>query len=135
MQPIGFSPLFILALGTGGFVMGLIGLTAFLSILRQRRVWKLDQTLTPEPAAPAQVPAPVQEEPKSPAPVKPVSTAPRIVIEPKDHLPVREGTPDQVVIQIDAPEGPNRNQVNVQRLIDYLKSETVPTNGANSQAS
>jgi hypothetical protein len=50
-------------------------------------------------------------------------------------LPVREAQSDLVVIQIDAPEGPNQAERNVQRLIDYLKAQITPANLASSQNS
>jgi hypothetical protein len=41
------------------------------------------------------------------------------------RLPVQPGTPEQVVLSIEPVEGPTRDQRNVQKLIDFLKQETV----------
>ena len=121
MSPSAYVLLF--ALTIGGFTLALIALILLLTVFRQRRARRLypaSTTAAPEAAAasePEPVPAPATE-PKLPA----LSGKTIAMIE---RLPIRESSPDEVVIQIDVPQGPSQAQVNVQRLIDHLKRDTV----------
>lgn len=52
------------------------------------------------------------------------------------RLKPQEGTPEQVVIQIDPLDGPTRDERNVQKLIAYLKEEAERSNAdASTKAS
>jgi len=57
--------------------------------------------------------------------VDPTPTVKRTPLPDSFRLPVQPGTPDQVVLSIEPEEGPTRDQRNVQKLIDFLKQETV----------
>lgn len=126
MQPIS-SDAVIFALAIGGFIFCLLTLIAILSFFRQRRTYKehlADTRIRPPKNLaeaiknlPAAQPAPSAS---TKAPTKP-QTKP---IPEHQRLPVREAVPDQVVLQIDPPEGPSRDQRNVERLIAFLKNET-----------
>src|SRR5690606_36909689 len=101
----------------------LIALILLLTVFRQRRARKLYPPGTiaaPEAAAasePEPVPAPATE-PKLPA----LNGKTINMIE---RLPIRESSPDEVVTQIDVPQGQSQAQVNVPRLIDHLKRDTA----------
>ncbi|MBZ0287557.1 MAG: hypothetical protein K8I30_08075 [Anaerolineae bacterium] len=64
--------------------------------------------------------------PKSP-PVK------RLPLPDSLRMPVQPGTPDQVVLSIEPNEGPTRDQRNVQKLIEFLKQETVEADAERAQ--
>jgi hypothetical protein len=112
----------LFALGLGGFLLCLLMLIAVLSMFRQRRAWKehlADTRIRP--------PKGLSEAVKQAAAAPP--TSPKMPVKPQpipehQRLPAREAAPDQVVIQIDPPEGPTRDQRNVQRLIAFLKDES-----------
>ena len=119
----------LLGLGFGSLVLTLISVIALLSIFRQKRAQRTaphSHATQPLPTVEISEMDTVAEETQPVKIVeKPAPTVkPRFVPEPEHlRLPVREGTPDQVVIQIDAPEGPSRAQANVQRIIAYLKAD------------
>jgi hypothetical protein len=109
------------------FVAAILGLIALASILRQRRNYMADRAraaLQPVPILAATPPPPMPR----PAP-KP---SPRVSMPLPDYqrLPQQNGSPDQVVMVIEPVEGPTRDQVNVQKLIDFLKQETVKSNAS-----
>ncbi len=130
----------LLAFGFGGFVLTMISMVALLSIFRQRRegrTVKFSSATHPAHLIEEPAIAMVSEETRPTKTVAKTRPVARIsyVEEPENfRLPVREGTPDQVVIQIDAPDGPSRAQANVQRIIDYLKMDE-PENESQANAS
>jgi len=139
MQLIGSDAL-IFALGIGGFILFLLTLIALLSVFRQRRAWKehqadtrvrppkrLSEAIEQRSVIPPPMPAAAPRLKKAPAapPKMPAKSQTRPLSE-DQRLPVREATPDQLVIQIDPPEGPTRDQRNVERLIAFLKNESKP---------
>ncbi len=116
------SSAYILLFTVSLFTLALMALIVLLTLFRQRRARRLPHSgmmAAPEAAAtePESVPAPATE-PKPPA----LNGKTITMIE---RLPMRESSPDEVVIQIDVPQGPSQAQVNVQRLIDHLKRDTV----------
>lgn len=119
------AEVFLLSLVVGGLVLTLIGLIALLSLARQYRAWRQDRAVMYAPPADALVQA--VDRAVTPARLTERPTQPRRLVAGADvvALPVREGRPDQVVIDIHPPDGPTRDQQNIQRLIDYLKAQTL----------
>lgn len=127
----------IVAGSIGGLLLGLFGLTALLTVGRQRRAWKRQRLLEDtNPYQPGTLKIPAEYAP--PAPVMPtvkqvfrrsISNAKTEPIPEHYRLKPQEGTPEQVVIQIDPLDGPTRDQRNVQKLIAYLKEEAERNNG------
>ena len=118
----------VFVLGIGGFILCLLTLIAVLSFFRQRRAWKEHRadTLVRPPkdlAEAVKKRAVATPTPKS-MPTAPSKPHVKPAVAEHQRLPVREATPDQVVIQIDPPAGPSRDQQNVQRLIEFLKNES-----------
>ncbi|NWG18566.1 MAG: hypothetical protein HXY41_18240 [Chloroflexi bacterium] len=109
------------------FVAAIVGLIALASILRQRRNHMADRAraaLQPIPIITAAAPQP------SPRPTP--KPSPRVSTPLPDYqrLPLQNGSPDQVVMFIEPVEGPTREQINVQKLIDFLKQETIKSNAS-----
>lgn len=118
----------VFALGVGGFILCLLTLIAVLSFFRQHRAWKehrADTLVHPPDDWAEAVKNQGTDTPAKKAPSKPhVQPQVKPAVAEHQRLPVREATPDQVVIQIDPPPGPSRDQQNVQRLIEFLKNES-----------
>jgi hypothetical protein len=117
----------------------LIGLIAFLSILRQQRHLRGYHAETRAAHSPNLSAALSQltlagaadtlvRRPR-PVAAQKNQTATKVNIPETYRLPVRERDPDQVVIQIE-PDLISKDQRNVQRLIDYLKTEMDRTHQA-----
>ncbi len=120
------------SLGAVGFTASLIGLIAFLSIMRRVRTTRM---VSPVPVA--QTPSPAQrartaltaEVAKSLAARQSDLAAeppPRPTTIPEEWLlPTREGKPDQVVIMIEPDDEPTRQERAVKRLIAHLQTDGV----------
>jgi hypothetical protein len=99
------------------FVTSLFFMIILLTMLRQIRHSRqqIQTTFTrPQPSKPMTATTQV------------ISPAPQITVLPeKWRIPVREALPNQVVLTIEPAEGPTNDQRNVQKLIEFLKTETV----------
>lgn len=114
----------------GTVLMSIAALIILLTLGRRHRARRAD----PPPVQVADAPpsAAPARDPSMPRAI--VETMTRAARQPAipDHLrlPVREAAPDQVIIQIEPPEGPTRDQRNVQRLIAHFKEgRPTPTDG------
>ncbi|MDL1882207.1 hypothetical protein FBR01_00975 [Anaerolineae bacterium CFX8] len=108
------------------FVAAILGLIALASILRQRRNYMADRARAA--LQPALIPA--AAPPPMPRPAPKLSSRVSMPLPDYQRLPQQNGSPDQVVMVIEPVEGPTRDQVNVQKLIDFLKQETVKSNAS-----
>lgn len=102
--------------------LALVALIALISMLRQYRAWRIDHlALAVVPAAASTA----RTQPDAPRPPRTIQHPRPVMIPSYLPLPVREAAPELTVFQIDVPDGPNRDQRAVQRLIDYLKAEAL----------
>jgi hypothetical protein len=100
------------------FLATLLGTVVALSLVRR---WHRYQ-----PEATTHMPLPTLNASITPLTipkVEPIVIPKRITIPDQYRIPIRQGTPDQVVLSIQPSDGPNRDQRNVQKLIEFLKSE------------
>ncbi len=120
------------ALGAVGFTASLIGLIAFLSIMRRVRITRM---VSPEPVVQGDYPAQRartaltteaaenlverQSDMATQSPPRPTT------IPEEWTLPTREGKPDQVVIMIEPDGEPTRQESAVKRLIAHLQTDEV----------
>ena len=139
LMPIIASELLLIASLTGLLILLLVGSIALLSMVRQQRHRRAHRTearisqkrdltvalsmLTPVGMADTQA--------RRPQSLRGLKNRNVIKVDIPEHyrLPVREGSPDEVVIQID-PDLVSQDQRNVQRLIAYLQSEMDRANQA-----
>ena len=119
------AEILLLALLIGGVVLALIALIALLTLARQFRAWRQYRAAIYTPSA--AVLAQAVDHAISPGTMTARPNQPRRMVAGADvvALPMREGRSDQVVIDIHPPDGPTRDQQNIQRLIDYLKAQTL----------
>jgi len=123
----------IIAASIVGFILVVFILIPTISILRQRRASR--QYGPPSTHAPVSPPpTPVVSTPSQPLPTEPVTSLKFPTLPEMYRLPVREGTPDQLVIMIEPNDEPSIQKRNVQRLIAYLKEEATRSNGAPAPA-
>lgn len=128
MVAVIFSSLIVLGIIVSIAVL-VITAIPLVSYLRQRRVKKINAARRDQLAKAQPKPDPiVVVEP--PPPSAPATQYTFPVIPEMYRLPIREGTPDQIVIMIEPNEGPTLQQRNVQRLIAYLKEESSRNNAA-----
>jgi hypothetical protein len=102
------------------FLASLIALIGVMSLLRQ---WRMRQQQVSQAAAELAKPALVETVPPPPAPITPPDTITKPIqlpIPEAYRLPAQDG---EVVISIEPDSGPTRDQRNVQRLIEFLKTE------------
>jgi hypothetical protein len=126
----------IVAGSIAALLLGMVALTVVLSLFRQRRAWKKQQlTDDTHPYKPGSLVVPPSYEAKEVIPPtvkhvlrRSISNDKTEPIPEHQRLKPQEGTPDQVVIQIDPLDGPTRDQRNVQKLIAYLKEEADRSN-------
>lgn len=117
ISPHGLAVVFAISLL---YWLGLVSLIVLLTMGRQFRAWRTDHlALSRAAALPAAPPSAVRKPPDT------IQTPKQVVIPSYLPLPVRESQPELVVVQIDPPEGPNRDQRTAQRLVAYLKAEVV----------
>jgi hypothetical protein len=112
------AAILLFIVGTTWFVSALLALMVLLTMLRQLRNYRVRRAYAYVPHALPQwhddttIARLPRENPRlrlTPMPARSAS------------LPVREGTPEQVVLQIDPDPGPTRKQTQIQRIIKHLK--------------
>lgn len=127
----------VFALAALGFLSALVGLIAFLSILRRVRLLR-----TPKPVTIPVQPTPAQrvrealkvdasatliaEQANEQNGLKAESPPPLPDTLPEGdawHMPVRDGSPDQIVILIEPDTGPNAQELLIQKLIEHLEKQ------------
>ncbi|MEO8611429.1 MAG: hypothetical protein ABI690_26260 [Chloroflexota bacterium] len=115
------------------FVAALFGVVMFLSLLRRRRnrpqpsIADMFSTLSDE-TRPMNVADDTQQiVPLAALTARLINPTPpkRAPLPEAMRMPVQPGTPDQVVLSIERSSEPTRDQRNVQKLINFLKQETV----------
>jgi hypothetical protein len=135
-MPLLSVEIILVASVTGGLMLLLLGLIAGLSIVRQQRHRSAQRAETRAAHLPDLTVALSQLTPAGTA--ETLVRRPRLVESKKNQkiiiaeryrLPVREADPDEVVIRIE-PDLVSPDQQNVQRLIDYLKTEIERANQA-----
>jgi hypothetical protein len=100
------------------FLSALLGTVIALSMARR---WHRYQ---PNALSHSQVPAVNPSViPLSVPQVQAVAIPKRITIPNPYRIPTQQGSLDQVILSIEPSDGPNRDQRNVQKLIEFLKSE------------
>lgn len=117
MTQIWFAEAVILITGAIIFLGILLGLMAFVSVLRQKRVHQSerDYRVKPRTLRTLEMVAARVEDEDEPQTAEDLDE--------RWRLPVQEGHPDLVNIMIEPDPGPTREQQNVRRLIAYLKNE------------
>ncbi len=127
----------VFALAALGFLSALVGLIAFLSILRRVRLLRTPKPITmPVQSTPAQRVREVlkvdasatliaefaneQNELKTEAPPPLPDTLPEANAW---QMPIRDGSPDQIVILIEPDTGPNAQELLIQKLIEHLEKQ------------
>jgi hypothetical protein len=123
------NELILLTIAIFSFSGGLLVLIILLSFLRQQRLLTQQPRLIPVAPKPAP-PAPKDENRRPSRLPNSRRIAPELPPLPvAERLPIREGTPDQVVIMIEPDKGPTRQERNVRRIIDHLKEMDSSTQG------
>ncbi|MBZ0292659.1 MAG: hypothetical protein K8L99_08880 [Anaerolineae bacterium] len=111
-----YLSLLAVVLGFAVLVLLIVGSIGLLSFLRRRRA-DAAYEIKRETSSKEVVEVPVVVNPLvPPAELEPVETSAEVDDQPSE---LAEGA--EVVLQIDAPEGPNESERTVQRLIDYLE--------------
>jgi hypothetical protein len=112
------AQILLIAIISVTFLAALFATTVVLSLARRWHRYQLaPEGNTSRPALNASI------TPASIPQVEPVVIPKRITVPDQYRLPVQQGTPDQVILSIQPSDGPNRDQRNVQKLIEFLKSE------------
>jgi hypothetical protein len=121
--------LFLLAVGMVNFLVVLLGLTAFLSIARQVRLW---MGYRPSSATESPIPRVVNDDTHPSLPVVPAMlvkdaepTRPSEATRRELRAMLRGAVSNPVTLSIEPEAGPSQQQRTVQRLIAYLKEEST----------
>jgi hypothetical protein len=137
-MPVIAAQLVLIVSLSGLLILLLVGSIALLSIGRQQRhrrahhaethLSQRDLTVALSLLTPAGTAETLRRPPHS---LRALKTRNVIKVDIPEHyrLPVREGDPDEIVIQID-PDPISQDQRNVERLIAFLKSEMDRSNQA-----
>jgi hypothetical protein len=111
----------------------LLFLIAIISMLRQWRNYRyqhrLNLQLAQQPVLPIPVVIPALTPQTTPIVIPSTPTLTSVPKPQMPHVPENyrlsrhNSTPDQVILSIEPQDGPTRDQLNVQKLIDFLKQE------------
>ncbi len=119
MAGIGPHGLTILIFGSSLYGLALVSLVVLLTMARQFRAWRADHlALARLGALPAAAAA-------APPPPRIIQTPRTIIIPSYLPLPTPESQPELVVLHVEPPDGPSRDQRAAQRLVAYLKAEAL----------
>jgi hypothetical protein len=120
MAELGPDGLIVLMIVGTFYSLALVSAVVLLTMARQFRGWQTDHlALACTPAPLVMTPAVTRQPPQT------IQT-PRVIVLPSYlPLPVRESQPERVVVHIEPPDEPNREQRAVQRLVAYLKAEAL----------
>lgn len=119
MAGIGPHGLTILIFGSSLYGLTLVSLVVLLTMARQFRAWQADHL------ALAHLGTPPTAAVSAPPPPRVIQTPRTIIIPSYLPLPTRESQPELVVLHVEPPDGPNRDQRAAQRLAAYLKAEAL----------
>lgn len=106
-----------------GFLTALYSLIILISGLRRLRSYRLQRALEAAPQPEPALPPPTAELIRQTKEFAPIAR-PTPIPEPF-RIPIQKGTPEQVILSIDPLDGPNIDQRNVQKLIEFLKQEVI----------
>ncbi|MBZ0281715.1 MAG: hypothetical protein K8L97_13335 [Anaerolineae bacterium] len=106
-----------------GFLSAIYSLIILISGLRRLRGIRHQRALEAAPESEAMLPPPTAELIRQTSEFAPIAR-PKPIPEPF-RIPIQKGTPEQVILSIEPLDGPNTDQRNVQKLIEFLKQEVI----------